>query len=133
MPELEVEEEGESSAKTTVQSTASGKAVCERLQNDGYFSDAQSVFRFAVCFALANEIQADPDYPNSGGGKGFTWSVTGLDPNQVLKLMVTEFSNGERLTSQREQYRRIETLGNLGLSEIGRRLEAGSFISELIN
>lgn len=122
----------ESGAKTTVQSSQSGKAVCERLLRDGYFSDAQSVFRFAVCFALANELEVEAEPTGIEAGKGFTWSVTGLDPNQILKVLVTEFATGERPTTQREQYRRIEILGNMGLSEIGRRLESGSFISELL-
>jgi len=123
----------DSGAKTTVQSTAAAKSVCERLQKDGYFEDAQRAFRFAVCFALANDLDDVDDSPSGEGGKGFTWSVTGLDPNQILKFLVTEFSSGDRPITQREQYRRIEALGNLGLRVIGDRLDSGVFISELIN
>ena len=128
----EVDDVADAGAKTTIQSSALGKSVCERLQKEGYFTDAQGVFRFAVCFALAHDISIEDSDATDDGGKGFTWSVTGLDPNQVLKFLVTEFSQGERLLTQRQQYRRIEELGNLGLSEIGRRLEEGVFISELI-
>lgn len=122
----------EAGAKTTVQSTALGKAVCERLQSEGFFNDGQSAFRFAVCFALSNEMSGDSEETSNEAGKGLTWSVTGLDPNQILKFLVSEFSVGDRPLTQREQYRRIEVLGNLGLAEIGRRLQSGASISELV-
>ena len=122
----------ESGAKTTIQSTAEGKVVCERLQREGYFTDAQGVFRFAVCFALANNLSPEESAHGEESGKGLTWSVTGIDPNQVLRDLITLFSPGESLDTQRQQYRRIEEMGNVGLREIGRRLGEGASISELV-
>ena len=124
--------ESDHGAKTTVQSTASGKLVCEKLQKLGYFEDAQDAFRFAVCYALANELRPEEKVSKDREGKGFTWSVTGLDPNQALRILVSEFAIESRPANQRDQYNQIEILGNLGLEEIGRRIDSGDYFSELI-
>jgi hypothetical protein len=118
-------------AKTTVVSSSHAKVVCERLQTQGYFDDAQGAFRFAVCFALAHHLEEDGSQPTEPG-KGLTWSVTGLDPNQRLRFLVEQFSSGAQVGTQREAYQRVEQLGNVGLAEIGRRLDEGAFISDLV-
>jgi hypothetical protein len=122
----------DNAVKTTVVANSTATGVCERLEGEGYFSDKQGAFRFAVCLALAYGLSGEVEPDGGDGGRKTTWSVTGLDPHQDLAFLVSEFSLGAGPSSQRDQYRQIEQLGNLGLIEIGRRLEAGVFISELL-
>jgi hypothetical protein len=121
----------DSGAKTTVVTTAAGKAACERMQKTGYFVDGQGAFRFAFCYALAKGYEAE-EVKETGEGKGLTWSVTGLDPNQRLRNLVAEFGRPTPPETQREQYRMIEMIGNQGLMAIQARLKEGDLISDLM-
>jgi len=118
--------------KTTIVSSPEARKVSDRLQSDGYFSDGQSAFRFAVFFSLSRGLDI-ADFPEEdSSGKGQTWGVAAFDPNQEISFLISQFGRMSDSRSQRETYKLVEALGNRGLLEIGVLLEEGAFISELL-
>lgn len=102
-----------SSDKKTIGLTPQARTVLEKLMQRSYFRDQMDAAKFAMSFAINSGLDT-----SAVEGTDTTWNVGSFDPDGELRNLLPAL-----LPSVTTPYRAAEALLNVGLAEIGRRLE----------
>ena len=104
--------------KTSKEADDASMLMIER----GWFKDAIDVYRTAVAYALASNLQ-----PNEGpknGGK--SWNIGSLDPEGTLKKLLLLHGISERPYAISEQFAEV------GILSMAARAKSGETISAIL-
>lgn len=103
--------------------------IADALEETRYFDDKLTIAKFALAYAIKNDIDknlADYKVEDTGGTK---WNIGSVDSDQYLRdLIMSLYPESET------PYRYIEALMNIGLLSIGKTLNNFNIsISKLID
>ena len=118
--------------KTTIGTSSSTKDVLVKLKEDGYFSSATHSFRFAVSYAIENElvIPEDRKLPDTSG---LTWGITQMDPEGLLRQLIEQVYCAGASLSQKESYILAELLAEAAAIDISKKMSRGMTVGQLIS
>ncbi len=105
--------------------STSGQKVLDEMHDGGLVSEQMDAYRLAIATAIA--------FGRSPRGTEGSWktkyAVSGIDPQQDLKVIVAEIYPNFATTP----YRAIQDLADQGLDIIGAQMEGGTiFFGELV-
>ncbi|MGZ7444264.1 hypothetical protein [Paenibacillus sp. TH7-28] len=103
--------------------------IADILENTGYFEDRIAIAKFALAYAVRNNLDTGLTDYKVGEGGGTKWNIGSLDADKYLhSLILTLYPETET------PYRYIEALMNKGLVSIGEKIaeEGVSKISEFM-
>jgi hypothetical protein len=92
--------------------------IVDKLEGLGYFEDRLSIAKFALAYAVKNNLDANMAAFKIGETSGTKWNIGSVDNDQYLReLIVSLFPESET------PYRDIEVLMNIGLISLGDAIE----------
>jgi hypothetical protein len=117
--------------KTQIVTSALGKEIFNKLKEDGYFSSATNCFRFAVSYAIENELSIPNDRKLSDT-LGLTWGITQMDPDGLLRQLIEQIYCDGELLGQKEAYILGELLAEAAAIDISQKLSQGMTVGQLV-
>jgi hypothetical protein len=117
--------------KTTIVTSADTKDVLTKLKDSGFFESNTTAFRFAVSYAISNELEIATDrrLPDTSG---LTWGTTQMDPDGLLRQLIEQIHMGGVVMSQKEAYVMAELLAEAAAMDISKKLERGLSVGQLV-
>lgn len=100
--------------KVNIGLSVEANRVADRLEETGYFEDRLSIAKFALAYAVRNNLDSDLSSYRVGESGGTKWNIGSVDNDQYLRDLINSlYPDGET------PYRYIEALMNKGLLSIG--------------
>lgn len=88
--------------------------IADKLEETGYFDDKLTIAKFALAYAIKNDLDDNLSDYKIGDAGGTKWNIGSVDNDQYLRdLIVSLYPESET------PYRFIEALMNKGLISIG--------------
>lgn len=104
--------------KINIGLTSEADRIVDKLEGLGYFEDRLSIAKFALAYAVKNNLNTNISSFKIGEIDGTKWNVGSVDNDQYLReLIVSLFPESET------PYRDIEVLMNIGLVSLGKVIE----------
>lgn len=120
------------SVKTTIECSSASEKILTKLVEMGYFDSNTRAFRFAVSLAIGKNLEL----PSTGrilDKDGQTWGTLQMDPHQQLRILVNHILFQGQNNSQKDIYKVVELLSEVGLSFIENQLNQGLSLSQIIS
>lgn len=109
------------SDKVNVHTSKSGDETSNLLVEKGWFIDSIDVFRSAIAYALANQMEPKTETPT--GGK--TWNAGSVDKDGAVSAVLALHGYKDRPMAT------AEGLVEVALEDIGKRVRKGESLSQI--
>ena len=120
------------SVKTTIECSSASERILTTLVEMGYFESNTRAFRFAVSLALGKNLEL-PSSNRIVDKEGQTWGTLQMDPHQHLRILVNHILYQGQNNSQKEIYKIVELLAEVGLTHIESKINQGLSIYQIIS
>lgn len=104
--------------KTVIDLTIEAAQIAEKISELNYFEDFVDIAKFALAYAIKNNLDVKANEYDIGSGRGKTWNIGTVDGDRLLYNYIVSFYPG--LSTP---YRKVEQLMNVGLIELGNIIE----------
>jgi hypothetical protein len=109
------------SDKVNVHTSKSGEETCSLLIDKGWFKESIEVFRSAIAYALANQMEPKTDVPTGGRN----WNAGSVDKDGSVSAVLALHGYKDRPMAT------AEGLAEVALEDIGKRVRKGESLSQI--
>lgn len=109
------------SDKVNVHTSKFGEETSNLLIEKGWFKDGIDVFRSAIAYALANQMEPKTDIPTGGQ----SWNAGSVDRDGAVSAVLALHGYKDRPMAT------AEGLAEIALEDIGKRVRKGESLSQI--
>ncbi|NLI64008.1 MAG: hypothetical protein GX367_04665 [Bacteroidales bacterium] len=100
--------------KVNIGLTLESTRIAEKLEETGNFEDKLTIAKFALAYAIKNNLDTNLTEDKIGDIGGTKWNIGSVDTDQYLRNVIISL-----YPEVKTPYRAIEILMNKGLTSIG--------------